>query len=783
MSIPAFNLVPGSIDINTVVGDDFALLLEFKDEDGDPVDLTGYTFDGRILLDNSPSNRYQALTIINTNLAQGRVTIGLTDTQTIILGPLSSRKWFLTWTVGADTRTVLSGKFTLNPKWGVTDYSPTSSPVTVTIQEDTLTVTVIGGSGGIVQWGDIGGDIENQTDLQEALDSKLTAANNLSDLPNDEQSRLNLGVPYGASDYTLVFEGDSITFGYGVTTSQRFSEIVANDPRLSEHAAFTNCAASGNVLSDIVSQYSTEVYPYRPSAQGTLGGYLFVEIGTNDIYFNNISNVNTYFASLVSYWQNAQSDGFQVIAFTICTRDSFTTAQEAIRIQLNELIRSSKIWNKIVDMDSILPDWSDTANFQDGVHPTVAGHYKIGTEISDMLVTKTKTAGYLSLPYVHSRDNRFQKSQTITGNVDVRPTSFDFGLVDPTIFELFITRYFTYRSDPTAPSDAHIWWYGTNNGQFQIGCANDLKTVFNAALIMERSGATPGLNTFTGPLAASNLSGTNTGDQYGGVTSSSALTFLRRNAANNGYEFGPVAGSGANLTGVVLTTTSQSVAGSKVFIDPIYSTTISSASGVVVPVGMVFQTGISQSGTAGYDVISMDVVETSTGSGQKSLMRLRVGGVEQFLLSSTGNLTIAGNYAGANLSGTNTGDQYGGVTASGANQYLRRNGAGTAYEFGNKTDYLTTTPTTGQTVSFNDNSIDQLMRINPSGDLADLTVDIPSNSTSINTQKVIFMCTKNVTNLTLTGAATIFNAPVSMNAGDCFQFYKSASDEWTRVIT
>lgn len=54
-----------------------------------------------------------------------------------------------------------------------------------------------GGGGGPVDWGDIGGTLSDQTDLQTALDAALQAANNLSDLTDASVARTNLGLVIG----------------------------------------------------------------------------------------------------------------------------------------------------------------------------------------------------------------------------------------------------------------------------------------------------------------------------------------------------------------------------------------------------------------------------------------------------------------------------------------------------------------------------------------------------------------------------------------------------------
>ena len=64
--------------------------------------------------------------------------------------------------------------------------------------------------------------------------------------------------------------------------------------------------------------------------------------------------------------------------------------------------------------------------------------------------------------------------------------------------------------------------------------------------------------------------------------------------------------------------------------------------------GLYHAMSVSQSGTAGYTSILVNVTETSTGSGTKSLMDLRVGGTSMARFSNTGSLIFA---SGASING------------------------------------------------------------------------------------------------------------------------------------
>lgn len=87
-------------------------------------------------------------------------------------------------------------------------------------------------------------------------------------------------------------------------------------------------------------------------------------------------------------------------------------------------------------------------------------------------------------------------------------------------------------------------------------------------------------------------------------------------------------------------------------------------------------------------------------------------------------------------------------------------------------------PTTGQTVAFDNASADQVLYITPAGSLAALTITLPSDATSRLAQRAVFSTSQAITALTVTGATSINNAPANLSANDCFAFIKVASNTW-----
>lgn len=88
-------------------------------------------------------------------------------------------------------------------------------------------------------------------------------------------------------------------------------------------------------------------------------------------------------------------------------------------------------------------------------------------------------------------------------------------------------------------------------------------------------------------------------------------------------------------------------------------------------------------------------------------------------------------------------------------------------------------PTSGQTVSFQNTSLDQNLVLSPGGVLASLTINLPTDATSRLGQICRIVCTQAITLLTL-GGATILNAPSSLAGNGCIMFIKVDVNTWAR---
>lgn len=119
-----FTQLPGTLDITFVQGDEVAVALDMDR------DLTGYTITAPVYVTavyasggggsgfvETVGSIATNFAISNTNLEQGQILLGLSETQTSLLSPGIAYRWYMRWIdAGLVTRTVLSGTVTVvNP--------------------------------------------------------------------------------------------------------------------------------------------------------------------------------------------------------------------------------------------------------------------------------------------------------------------------------------------------------------------------------------------------------------------------------------------------------------------------------------------------------------------------------------------------------------------------------------------------------------------------------------------------------------------------------------------
>jgi len=112
-----FEQLPGTLDVYCTVGDEVPLALDFARN------ITGYTLTSAVYVYSQtvPSSGGVAvpqagatmftpsLTVVNATT--GTVLLGVSETQTALLSPLGSYRWYVRWVNNGVTRTVVSGVF------------------------------------------------------------------------------------------------------------------------------------------------------------------------------------------------------------------------------------------------------------------------------------------------------------------------------------------------------------------------------------------------------------------------------------------------------------------------------------------------------------------------------------------------------------------------------------------------------------------------------------------------------------------------------------------------
>jgi hypothetical protein len=113
-----FSQLPAQLNVSFVPGDEVNIALDFSN------DLTGYVFQNAIFqvgvvatggggFFDSAGQTVTSFVVSAVDLAAGQVVIGLSETQTALLSPSASYRWYFRWiSPGLVTRTVLSGAVT-----------------------------------------------------------------------------------------------------------------------------------------------------------------------------------------------------------------------------------------------------------------------------------------------------------------------------------------------------------------------------------------------------------------------------------------------------------------------------------------------------------------------------------------------------------------------------------------------------------------------------------------------------------------------------------------------
>jgi len=101
-----FSQTPGELNIKSVVGTDFLCSLNFD------TNIAAYSFNAGIILNEYPSQ--VVFPITTSKSGSNIVNLSLTQIQSLQIGAISNKKWFLNWVKDGIKQTIISGRFELS---------------------------------------------------------------------------------------------------------------------------------------------------------------------------------------------------------------------------------------------------------------------------------------------------------------------------------------------------------------------------------------------------------------------------------------------------------------------------------------------------------------------------------------------------------------------------------------------------------------------------------------------------------------------------------------------
>lgn len=183
------------------------------------------------------------------------------------------------------------------------------------------------------------------------------------------------------SAYNLLFDGDSITYGYN-DIGDAFPTLTANATGLTDWG-FQLMATSGNRITDCIARAPTYIDPLYNGSLESGGNMLTFLCGTNDLMFDSISteDLQTIYQE---YCVARQAVGWNLVSATMLPRtvlggqnENFESQRQAFNAWLR--LNYSNFSNALADIGGdptigVAGANTNLAYYQDGIHPTLAGH-------------------------------------------------------------------------------------------------------------------------------------------------------------------------------------------------------------------------------------------------------------------------------------------------------------------------------------------------------------------------------------------------------------------------
>ena len=178
----------------------------------------------------------------------------------------------------------------------------------------------------------------------------------------------------------IVFDGDSLTSGQGLTTPETYPYKVLDTEGRATFDGI-NLGVAGQTVADIAADVATQIWPQV----GIWANHTYIIwAGTNDLA-NGGTAAATY-TTLTSVIQGARAAGFGRIVVLNMIKRTTDAALETKRQAYNALIAANTAGADIIVDVGALPEFQDTTNttyYQgDGTHITATGSTVIATAVS-----------------------------------------------------------------------------------------------------------------------------------------------------------------------------------------------------------------------------------------------------------------------------------------------------------------------------------------------------------------------------------------------------------------
>jgi len=169
----------------------------------------------------------------------------------------------------------------------------------------------------------------------------------------------------------LVCIGDSLTAGYGIEESKRWSNLLSNELDIE----FINSGISGDTTAGMLARFNEMVIQYKPS-------HVIITGGTNDLSLNLAENIIV--SNILSMTRHAKCHGIvSIIGIPTpfyntrnITDDNLFISTENLVIRINSFQKKLKkfVLNDRQNMIDFSQNMEPVYFLDDGLHPNEKGH-------------------------------------------------------------------------------------------------------------------------------------------------------------------------------------------------------------------------------------------------------------------------------------------------------------------------------------------------------------------------------------------------------------------------